>query len=620
MTCEFDTDHCLWGLGANPPSVCCDRGSDYPELYNFNRADTGNRQCCYVGIWNQSGRTCTGTDRFNEQSDGRYCGFGCERCSDRDEGLDQYEFLDGARWLMPSQVSGQRPWDARGMIHDLRSNQYHPIPGRIVYERGTCWQNDGLECFGADACACFGANTIDPIVENGECSPVGSPLPGLLPDEFFRTGYHWPPNSVEGSGQGNEIWHCRKFGETRLPAAAGGGHVRSTVIVDPTHSGGMDGVTERLMDPALLSSNVCQSDRLAHCTGRFAPGSPCYLNSAHGVCTEHNTPEHCGDQYHDSAGRNGLFDHLKIDRDNTAHIVGSDDGYSQLAGPTAAWKNAILDIVKTVEFPLEPEEGGAERTISFGALDHQEGLRIYPSNSAIGWFQREWFGTAVTAVKVPNGSGTGRLRQAGCLFDYSTFITRVKIVCRLILQQHRHVNPDDTRKYIYPLARLHIIALTSIRIGNLHRPTERGVDVGCGFVSSRDGEPVDLDVRNEWMGEGFSNVLYGLARQQPPVDPGLFEPEIGVADYGESFMFFNSDGQQFIPSPFVEWRGFLGGHSKPTSEDQREGIGTGLSCTRIAELRLAVPGWPTHVDTPGGADGDDPAGVYGGHVVVEFEQ
>lgn len=598
--CASFTEHCLWGPG--DLSVCCSHSSyDYPELYNFNAVDTEDRQCCFVGIPNEPG-SCDA-----EAGEGRSCGYGCENCDDeRGAGaLSQYEIVDGQRWLMPSQVPGQRSWDARGRIHDLRSNEYHPIPGRIIYERGTCWSNDGVECFGADACACFGANTFPLILDQstGLCGgsvPAGEEVPGLLPDEFFRTGHRWPPRSDGGHTQFDEQWYCRQFGETRLPGVEGG-NTRSTIVVDPASTGGLVGVTEGLMEPELLSSNVCQSDRMAHCSATLAKtvDSPCYFHSAHGVCTGAcivpDSPEcidACDHTFYSDAHRS--FDYLKIDRRYgpdfpPPHIIGGGDDHSQLGGDTAAWKNEILEMVRTHAFPLPPEEGGAERTISFDRLDHRA---VTEGNSLIGLFQREWIGTPDTLVKVPGGSGTGRLLQAGCTFDYSTWITRVRIVCRLILHQHRNINPALAwPKRVVPLVRLHIIATTTMTVDNL---------VPCDFVSARNEQPVGVEVRNEWTGNEYVQVL--------------------SPSYGESLMFFNADGRQFIPSPLVEWRGFLGGHSKPTSDEQAMGLSliSGSSCETIAQFAAIVPGWPTNVDTPGGPDGDDPAGTYGGHVVVEF--
>lgn len=619
MTCGFTTDHCL---GVSDSSVCCDRGFNYPELYNFNEVDTGLHQCCYAGIGNTVGHSCTGGDLRSEKALGNWCGFGCGECDDGGVdgfGLDQYEFIDGKRWLMPVDRTGYRPWDARGLIHDLRSNEYHPIPGRITYERGTCWKNDGTECFGADICACFGANTISPWFDHDDhCGGVqaGQPLTALLPDEFFRTGYRWPPTSFVGRQQANEQWHCRKFGETRRPVEEGGNY-RSTVIVVPTGSDGLEGVTEGLLDPVLLSSNACQSDKMADCTGTLAVGSECYIHSAYGICVGaclEPTPtceDQCAHTFYAGQHVAGQFNYLDINVDTSdpPHIVSSGDDESIFGRNSAAWKNTILQAVRTQEFPESLEEGGAQRMTRFDRLDHQ--AHILHPNTDVGLYRREWVGTRNTAVQVPGGSGVGRLRQAGCAFAYTTYITRVKIVCRLILQQHRPRSREGG--WLNPLVRLHIIATTTITVS---APVDDqvagtagsvpGLFPLCDFVSSKDGSSVNLAVANEWDSSTGENtyVLYG--RGQP-------------INYDESFMFFDADGRQFIPSQFVDWRGFLGGHSKPTSEEQLPYWSS--DCAEIAQgFRAIVPGWPTHVDTPGGPDGDDPAGMYGGHVRVEFSE
>ena len=643
MACGAGTSgHCLWGLPEQ--SVCCDDPVMFsdPDLYNFNAVDTIDRKCCHVGIETDNTRECgPGVDWMTHAAWGRACGFGCKDCDDGAAGGDSgssklanhYESLDGQRWLMPTVGFGRRPWDARGQIHDLLSNEFHPIPGRIVYERGTCWANDGEECFGADACACFGANTIHPwILHNDTCGRVGvgNPLEGLLPDEFVRTGYRWPPDSFEGHTQDKEQWHCRKFGETRISVTAGGGHNRSMVVFDPSTTPGMDRVTEGMMDPALVSSNVCQSDRMADCTGVFARGSPCDHFSAYGICVDH--PQAGVDcdtaRYAGNANMLGLFDYLGIDRDpgtppGPPHIVANDsDGLGQA---TAEWKNKILAAIRTEAFPLPREEGGAERTTRFDRLDSLVGAPGWPTNSGVGLFQREWTATPDTLFVVPDGSGHGRLRQAGCQFEYTTYITRVRIVCRLILQQRvKLALNEEWIKSIMPLVRFHIIATTTIKVSNLHKPGDRGFDGPCDFTEAIDGQLVSLTVHNEWNDNGYSQVLYGTRgggdRHKPrPGLPRALRGGTAIAEYGESFMFFDANGRQFIPEPLVEWRGFLGGHSKPTADDRADTMSLTGTCETIADqFSTPVPGWPTNVDTPGGPEGDDPAGIYGGQVRIDF--
>lgn len=656
--CESYGRHCLWGPGGGR-SVCCGHGGEYefPDLFEFLPTDTIAHECCFLAIENQPNRPCTGLDVNTEAADGRVCGWGCTNCDDIAFGalgssnLARYgEVIGGGRWLAPVRGSGRRPWDARGLIHDLRSDEYHPIPGRIVYRRGTCWQNDGLECFGADACACFGANTISPAIDlDSRCDGIyqGDELTGLLPDLFFRTGYRWPPNVPGAPTQSLEQWYCRKFGDTRSSwAPPYEGNVHSMVVVDPSGSGGLVGVTEPMMDPALLSSNVCQSDRLADCMGMFySPGheSPCYWHSALGACIQalsEPTPDgidQCKRTYYAPAAARRRFAKLNISGDNTAYIKADEGDRSGLQGSTAAWKNEILAAIRTQEFPLPREEGGAETTIRFDRLDHM--AEIDQNNSGIGLFEREWLGRWIpvsppswpfgyvpeilgTLVEVPGGSGMGRLRQAGCEFQYRTYITQVKITCRLILQQYHRTNA----KYINPLVRLHIIAITTIYISRLYERRKPGTRIGprhnqridfqpCLFTPFSLAQPVHLEQIGRWTAhDGYIPRL---------------STEESLGDYGESFMFFNADGRQFIPSRVIEWRGFLGGHSKPTSEDQRVALGIHSfgSCEWVADRLnsqtpggrgIIVPGWPTHVDSYAEGRVDDPAGIYGGHVRLEF--
>lgn len=635
--CEYWGGSCMVSHESGDPGaeqpVCCDAlgsGAHFSDLYRFVPTDTHRHQCCFVAVRNTTGRGC---GDLTELNDGLDCGYGCRMCDDLK--LDMMvDYLDGKRWLRAEQRGQQRYWDARGLIHDLRSNEYHPIPGSIMYERGSCWENEGRECFQEDACVCFGANVPeypgfksaagtdpDDALNCSEAHEAGDPIGGLFPDPVFRTGYRWPPGTMAGmvgsNRQGMEQLYCRKFQDTRFPFDAGGGHDFTRVLVSPTKSGGLSGFTEPMFDPILLSSNACNTDRMVGCTARMATQSPCVGHSAWDELLATNPDASPAlSFYNQDQPSRARFNYLSINGDNTVHIRGAEDTEG-LAGPTAKWKNTVLEMIRTGAFQFNDPDFGI-RTLNFDRLDHQHSLQ-QGGNLFVGVYRREWDAEGVFPVDVPNGSGTGRLRMSGCLFDYKTVLTHVKIECRLILPQ---VKEWGDYYYIEPLARIHIIGVVSVLVSNVRSgQIERGIEVPCGVDSwhtGRDRHHVYLDVHNRMVEGGSIPEIWASERLRQ--EDGRLDPPKGSRwDQDESLMFFDSDGKQFLPGRFVEWRGMLGGHSNPSAEHQRfrleyGGGSCGLVVERFNGHSITIPGWPTHTES----NPDDPQQVYGGHIKLEF--
>lgn len=631
------SDHCLVSHESVPggeQSVCCNAdgpGPHFSDLYEFVPTDTSRHQCCFITVRNTTGRACGGLMELN---DGLSCGYGCRMCDDLL--LDRMvDYLDGDRWLRAEQRIAQRYWDARGLIHDLRSNEYHPIPGAIVYERGSCWENGGRECFQEDACTCFGANVpeypgfassagTDPD-DDLNCAFAhvpGDPIDGrLFPDPFFRTGYRWPPGTMAGAlgsnYQGMERLYCRKFQDTRLPFETGGGHGFTRVLISPTKSGGLSGVTEPMLDPVLMSSNVCNSDRMVACTARMGTNSPCVGHSAWDelLATNPDADPRLSFYNHDEPSRN-RFNYLSINADNTAHIRGPEDREG-LGGPTVKWKNTVLDAIKTGSFEFRESE---DRLVSlaFDRLDYMHPLQK-GGNALVGIYRREWDAMGEFAVEVPGGSGTGQLRMRGCVFDYKTVLTHVKIECRLILPQ---VKEWFETYRIEPISRFHIIGLVMMQAFNLrHEGIDGEPSEACQFTPYDGDQKFLLEFCEITELEQWPHVC---SVEIPTEEPPLPLPPPVPLEEPESLMFFDSEGKQFIPDRVVEWRGMLGGHSRPSAEDQRITLMPGgASCGLVVDRfnyhpdhgeGIVVPGWPTHADSLP----DDPQQVYGGHVRLEF--
>lgn len=644
-------DHCMVQIGPTPDdvqSVCCNHTYDFSTLYEFIPTDTANHQCCFIAVRNTTNRACGGLER----ADGLYCGYGCRICDDHL--LDQMvDYLDGERWLRAEQRQFQRYWDARGLISDLRSDRpYHPIPGAIVYERGTCWENGGRECFQADACTCFGANTPEypgqasstpDLTTEWNCpgQDAGVPVSGLLPDPFFRTGYRWPPDTMAGALGGNyqgmERLYCRRFQDARLPFDAGGGHGFTRVLISPTKSGGLSGFAEPVFDPVMMSSNVCNSDRMVACTARMGTQSPCI---GHSAWDEYKAgwqgggdPDPAHAFYNSDEPSRNRFNYLLIDGDNTAHIRGAENSEG-LSGRTAAWKTGVLDTIKTGTFQYRKPDGTAG-LLTFDRLDYMHPLG--ETNAMLGVYRREWDASQrgpierdvgeVAGIAVPGSTGTGRLRMSGCVFDYRTFLTHVKIECRLILPQVKEWAGDY---YIEPLVRFHIVAVVGMAVFNLRRSQGSDEPAGpCQIRTYADRHLLNLVFcrrpEPEWPQVCFTEAIGERGPFDEPPEPPEPPTPPAPLEWPESLMFFDAENKQFLPDRLIEWRGMLGGHSNPSSEDQRIILPRLLrdSCDWVANRvndhptgnGIIVPGWPTHTDSRPG----DPQQVYGGHVQLMFE-
>jgi hypothetical protein len=559
MTCGPVTGQCLEPLpdGTDEAPVCCD---PFALLFDFAEVSTAQRHLgCFVGIRNQ-GEAAPGEIR-----DGRWCGWGCAGSENDTATCDDGALLsmadprDGLRWLRPHPTRPAQ--DAHGVLHDLPSNRHHLVSRETHYQRGSCWQNDGLECFGTDVCACYN-KTREFEVNPGEgCGPnqqtgpfAGEPLEGILPDASYRGGWRWPPVNRQGSATNSQAkgWYCRRFNDTRR-----GADPITAVSLTAAGVGGVPGAMDPVLEPILAGTSNCLGTALVPCFGQIErPANP--------DCETAVWYDRQG--FYNSGTSRDRFDSLVV-RNNDAGIGVCDSG-TEGAEAQAKFKDRVLRFVGTDPFPDR----------RFGRLEHLAAGAA--GNSGLGHFRTSWSG--VEGIEVPGVFGQGRLHQTGCPVDLECRITAVDMFALLVLAPTRQTIMERDRLNIAadPYCRVQIVVQLRIRA------SLRGA---CTLTES-------------WRPEGDPR------RERPISLDGL-----DVADGLDSIEFVDPEGRSFVPVQNVEWRGFLGGHSTPSTPDLRRNY---ANCTELADAfaSFQVSGWPVLLDTRP----ENPLHWYSGSMTLGF--
>lgn len=569
MACETSTGQCLaTHLGGEFP-VCC---PPFDELFEFTRTDTASRfPGCWTGIIN------TGGSQPNEIRDGHTCGMGCQGSAQDETSCDDAaleriaDSLDGKRWLRldPSALN----LDAYGRFHDLRSEDefnYHPVPRETNYLRGTCWYNDGRECFGPDVCGCWAKGTRFP--ENGLCQPggkrEGESLEQIFPDTSFRLGYRWPPDHRPGNSNvtSQEDFYCRKFADTRIGQAV----TRTTLTA--AAFGGLPGIVEPNLSPIGASFSVCSPNVLVFLAANIA--KPAVSGAAEGEASCEKSlwyirpPGQTPGRHYNLAFSRNRFDELRLSNfspnDDRPRINVCDAG-TPLQQATAEIKNRVLDAVLGQQFG----------DVRFDRLDHQQ---IPDGNRSLGYYLRAF--EAEPGVEIPGVYGQCRLAKSGCPVTCRLNIVEIHVSAYVVLLYLRRTMQTPLLRHVEP----HIRFLIAIRT-----ETTATLEGGECFLDAWDGSRRRL-------------TLDGLS-VTPPVD------EIEFRD---------TQGRIVMPPSIVEWRGFLGEHSVPKAQrDFRRVVDLRLSVSSEVASRMQgidVPGWPMLAESRP----DAPEGIYRGKVVVGF--
>ncbi len=530
----------------------------------------GKHPECYLS---QPGSTAAGIGVGTRRLIG--CDVGCLPCLDDPTTLQGAgDTVNGSRWLRPD-ADEVLSVDARGMHHDLRSNEAHLVPANVIYQRGTCWDNDGFECFGWNVCSCYGDNAADvePRGDPRSCGPgvlVGYPVKGLMPDQVFTQGHRWPLRSSGGVVLFGEGIHCRKFTDTLAPEPKTHTVAASATAVDD------------MLDPIFL-----------HSSGRFGAdihkgtcSSSYFVPLAAKVAASTCPGSYAGGDYYnyDPASRS-KFDMLLI-KDITARLREESDIAVHIDLPTVRAKNRILEFARTHTF----DDG--DRGLNFEQLDHY----YRDSDSALGVYRRTWNGSDLPVDQRPTIPDI----FGACFLKYS----RIPVTCSL------HIRMVRMTVSLVPhrLIREHRFA-SSTEVCEPHARCR--IQVLCTVAASIPGGST---LSQSWLPEGHPNRNVELSitndlMSMPRVAPNLDE-----------IVYVDQNGQHLKSLLRTEWWGFLGYHSEPSTRDQSFAMPWGSTIAQQATLlammidRLKVPAWPYDAEGSFGP-GDN---VYEGDVTIGF--
>ena len=613
MTCGDTSSDCMavpmgsWicPAGMDECAACC---WPFSEAYDFYETNDPGHRCCWVGIRSlaDSCYTDEGTGELGgEAREGRWCGYGCagtegdkaagpNACDDRYL-ADMSDEYGGPRWLLPDETA-DRFRDARGMIHDLRSDEYHPIPPVVNYRRGACWTNGGVEALGIDACRCLGR--YRPIVYSGdypglgcgEGHPINSPIPDHeeMPDTHFRGGYGWPPRAVGGcinSGQLASTYNwCRQYESCRL--AEGVRDVR--VVALGRTEGGLAGIAEGLLTPAFMSAKACTANVLVYLLAYTGRDSPCGTSVW-------NESGHTQSHYMTDTRYRDLYSRLRLyaptDRPVYAIAVDPDDPADGLM------RNKVLRFVQTRPFG----------DLNFEHLDSlvYGGPGGGQGNGGLSKYARYWEaepdseGLTVDGAYTPYGNC--RLQQSGLPVIATMRIMRVLyyavVIPEALTPDYR---PANEHRLVEPHIELQIIVQT------------------VTDVRFADAEPTWLQ---EWRRPTDPKRLRHLELKETMDNRG-YQSYTVVDQFGnegvDTIEYRDSDDRLLTPPLVVEWRGHLGRHGPPALNciEQRDMIGN-MPTVHLAERwenGKVVSGLPMFAETRS----EEPSGVFQGHMLIGF--
>ena len=478
--------------------VCCE---PFATMYEFGEEKaTGDRQHgCFVGIAQR------GEAESTERAEGRWCGWGCagqpgDMATCNDEFLwDMAALRDGHRFLAPNTMENVQARDARGMLHDLRSNTDHEVPALMSWVHGTGWHNErgpeepAEECYGEDVCHYWRETHLGAWIDQFgqqhlECEPgipVGSPTPlrGLLSDQMIRTGRQWPPEDMIRVGPGgtinNERFNCRSFGDARR------GTERQSLRVNlqAPARGDPYGAVDPIFEPIIINATVCNSDLMVYLQGLVEP-----------------PPSGCPGEYYSiqspTPGRYYNADNIGF-RTRFSYIYWSPSG----AGPQLAERPGIRGRSARIKNAVLPY-------LTQAPMDRLDSLVTTVGNAGIG----QWARSSDSIFEVPN------------------------VVSRVV---HAHDPARSAPARLLCLRRYGYVYLylENTQLGLIFpssAPRQLRPIVGCLMVATV--------------------AVVTTGENGVPINP---------YDSPEPWRYLDIEGQPFIPFRYVEWRGGLNAFTNP---------------------------------------------------------
>lgn len=556
--------------GADIP-VCC---PPFDSMYQFNQADTpGHRPGCFTGILAPAG---AGTEQ-TEIRLGRWCGWGCNgwlgalpSCKCDDTALaSMANTIDGPRWMRPDVVANAQHRDARGYLHDLRSDEYHAVPTHMYWNIGTCWDNYGQECFsgtamhadGYDICSCWGKTSPwfalgQQGCENGNV-PAGQPLTKLMPDHAIRVGYNWPPDDQLNLGGAPILpnsFSCRRFADARVGTAGELAPLR--IVGQAPLFGGIAGVTEPMAGPIMVSTAACNQNILTYCQGRIQqPDTPCETAAYYTVRPIPPDPGWENRYYNGNVASRTRFEQLWI----LGQTVGlADNDVPPILRRTIAAKNKALAWLLS--------QAGWNRMHSV-MLDTT-------GNGGIGkyWHYGVWPDGLVVPGVVSSVRSAG-LQVSGV--PASLLILEARVEALTVIEMLRKGTAiDDGSRWIEPS----IAVLVSVKCK---------VRAQAGSINY-----VGYD----------GNVRTVSVPEDIYASPDAWD----VLDF---------EGRSIAPFSLIEWRGMLNGHSEPPAA-RKLIVGDRDVPHNVADtlFPMIVPAMPTRLDS----DAPHRYGRYTGSMILGF--
>lgn len=558
--------------GAVDCDVC---GKPFSDVYGFNPTTTGGRQGgCWTGLGIPAGTFSIETQIAN----GWWCGWGCTGIDGDDAACDDDAFamagnpLDGKRWLLPVVDVLGSGRDAYGMLHDLRSNEYHPVQASSKWYRGTCWYNDGRECFGDDVCSCWEQGTRVIAAEDSGCRPGDVPYGGvlqqILPDVLFRVGYHWiDPGAytVGGNSLGSSAYYCRRFSDSRI-GLVDPHEEPGAVTLAAGHHGGMGNIAEGMLEPIGASYSQFQANLLVFCAANLVkPPVNCETSIWYQHIDEFGEGEPQYEFYNTDKESRARFNWLDLDWTMDRPHIDPGPEPTDFQAAVAASKDRVLHDVL----------GNTYDGITFDRVDHRHAYT--QGNGALGYYERTWAGDHI----VPGVYGACRLAKAGTPVTCQMHVKGVVLAAYVVLEHLKATQQSaSTDRLMEPHMRFQVI-----------------VELETVAVPSA---PIVL---KKWDGTTQTLLLDGLN----------VVPDVDWIEY------VDPEGRAFKPPSVVEWFGFLGEHSRPRARDFRKSVGGNhgtVVANRTADRirNVPIPGWPMYAES----HPESPQGVYAGTVFVSY--
>ena len=382
------------------------------------------------------------------------CDLGYRNCLQDSNHVGSYRAREeGDRWIKPSLVLESR--DARGMHHDLRSREPHPILGVVNYDVAPCHTGFGGECFGVNLCGCD-QNVMPCGFDSPNCTGIGEPCLGLYADTFGYVGSQWLPGSRISCRETTQY-------ETRL------------IRMEPESL--MQAALMRLDIRSLSRPTSCTSNRMALCIG----------TNVDNPCSYSNPPD------------SGFYMGQHVNIYSFANIAYNNIGLRERTGLSPAALIALnikrMALAKAMSFP------SLSQIDSFAAA-------VGPSvagNGFLAYWSRDW-GVGIpldqrvalgTFATYPNC----RLSGSGCPVVVDLYVTSARIEMSLV--PHMTYNTDlplTEREKMFVFARFRL----SVRIGAVARIVGE-----CSVQRAWRGDtgPTVLAIANDEMGEVLPVVM-----------------------------------------------------------------------------------------------------------------